>query len=85
MNDLKRVKWAGFAWTIENYHRDLKQFCLIERAQVRARKTWHNHVLCCLRAFLRLETYCYHNMITWFEDKVSIIRSAVRQFISRPI
>lgn len=30
MDDLERVKWASFAWAIENYHRGLKQFCLIE-------------------------------------------------------
>jgi DDE superfamily endonuclease len=27
MTDLERVTWASFAWTIENYHRGLKQFC----------------------------------------------------------
>lgn len=35
MDSLERVKWANFAWTIENYHRGVKQYCLIERAQVR--------------------------------------------------
>jgi putative transposase len=37
MSDLERVTWAGFAWAIENYHRGIKQFCLIERAQARSR------------------------------------------------
>lgn len=32
MGELERLKWAGFSWAIENYHRGLKQFCLIERA-----------------------------------------------------
>lgn len=85
MNDLERVKWAGFAWTIENYHRGLKQFCLIERAQVRSRRAWFNHVGCCLRAFLRLESYCYHKGISWFEAKTAIIRNAVRVYISKPL
>jgi hypothetical protein len=57
MQDLERVKWAGFAWTIENYHRGLKQFCLIERAQVRSRRAWRNHIGMALRAFLRLESH----------------------------
>jgi putative transposase len=85
MNDLERVKYAGFSWTIENYHRGLKQFCLIERAQVRSRRAWHNHVRCCLRAFLRLEYYCYFKGISWFEAKTAIIRSAVRDYIANPL
>ena len=52
MTDLERVKWASFAWTIENYHRGIKQFCLIERAQVRSCRAWRNHINLCLRAFL---------------------------------
>jgi hypothetical protein len=84
MGDLERVKWASFAWTIENYHRGLKQFCLIERAQVRSRRAWRNHIGLCLRAFLRLESHCYHKGISWFEAKVSIIREAVRNYIANP-
>jgi hypothetical protein len=84
MGDLERVKWAAFAWTIENYHRGLKQFCLIERAQVRSRRAWRNHIGLCLRAFLRMESHCYHKGISWFEAKVSIIREAVRNYIANP-
>ena len=85
MDDLERVKWAGYAWAIENYHRGLKQFCLIERAQVRARRAWRNHIGLCLRAFLRLESHCYHKGISWYEAKTSIIREAVRAYIANPL
>jgi hypothetical protein len=85
MSDLERVKCAGFAWTIENYHRGLKQFCLIERAQVRSRRAWRNHIGLCLRAFLRLESHCYHTGISWFEAKTAIIREAVRAYIANPL
>lgn len=85
MSDLERIKWAGFAWTIENYHRGIKQFCLIERAQVRSRRAWRNHIGCCLRAFLRLESHCYHTGISWFEAKTAIIREAVRAYIANPL
>ena len=84
MGDLERVKWAGFAWAIENYHRGIKQFCLIERAQVRSRRAWRNHIGLCLRAFLRLESHCYHKGISWYEAKTSIIREAVRAYIAHP-
>ncbi len=85
MSDLERIKWAGFAWAIENYHRGIKQFCLIERAQVRSRRAWRNHIGLCLRAFLRLESHCYHKGISWYEAKTSIIRAAVRAYIAQPL
>jgi putative transposase len=85
MRDLERVKWASFAWTIENYHRGLKQFCLIEGAQVRSRHAWRNHIEFCLGAFLRLESHCYHKGISWYEAKTLIIREAVRAYIANPM
>jgi hypothetical protein len=85
MNDLARVRWASFAWAIENYHRGIKQFCLIERAQVRSRRAWRNHITLCLRAFLRLESHCYHGGISWYEAKTSIIREAVRAYVANPL
>jgi putative transposase len=84
MSDLERVRWAGYSWTIENYHRGLKQFCLIERAQIRSRRAWRNHIGFCLRAFLRLESHCYRTGISWFEAKTAIIREAVRHYIANP-
>ncbi len=85
MSDLERIKWASFAWTIENYHRGIKQFCLIERAQVRSGRAWRNHIGLCLRAFLRLESHCYHKGLSWFEAKTAIIREAVRVYIANPL
>jgi hypothetical protein len=85
MRDLERVKWAGYSWAIENYHRGIKQFCLIERAQVRSRRAWRNHIGLCLRAFLRLESHCHHRGISWYEAKSSIIREAVRNYIAHPL
>lgn len=84
MSEMQRVRWAGFAWTIETYHRGIKQFCGIERAQVRSRRAWRNHITLCLRAFLRLESHCYHTGLSWFEAKTAIIREAVRSYIANP-
>ncbi len=85
MSDLERVKYASFSWQIEQFHRGIKQFCLIERAQCRRRKPWQNHINLCLRAFLRIESHCYHKGISWFEAKTSIIRSAVRAYLENPL
>jgi hypothetical protein len=85
MTTLSRVRWAGYAWTIEHYHRGIKQYCGAERAQVRAAKAQRNHIGLCLRAFLRLEHYCYHAGISWFEAKIAIIRPAVRAYLANPL
>lgn len=85
MNDLERVKYASYSWQIEQYHRGIKQYCLIERAQCRRRIPWQNHINLCLRAFLRLESHGYHKGISWFEAKTNIIREAVRGYLANPL
>lgn len=84
MDEWERLKWASYAWAIEQYHRGIKQYGLIERAQVRSARAWRNHIGLCLRAFLRLESYCYHKGLIWFDAKTAIIRDAVRQYLTHP-
>ena len=36
MTELTRLSRSEWAWTIENYHRGLKQFCGVEKCQARA-------------------------------------------------
>jgi len=85
MSELTRIKYGNYAWTIENYHHGIKQFCNVERAQVRAARAQRNHIGLALRAFLRLEDHCYHKGISWFEAKTSIIREAVRGYLAKPL
>jgi hypothetical protein len=85
MDELTRLKYAEQVWMIEDYHRGIKQFCGIERAQVRSARAQRNHMLLALRAFLRLE---YHRLLTgvsWFEAKTGIIRHAVRAYLAHPL
>lgn len=85
MRPLTRVRFAGYAWSIEHYHRGLKQLCGVERAQVRAARAQRNHLGLARRAFLRLESHCYHRGIRWFEAKHAIIRDAVRAYLACPM
>jgi putative transposase len=85
MDDLTRLKYGEYAWTIETYHRGIKQFCGVERASVRAARAQRNHIGLALRAFLRLECHCYRAGISWFEAKTSIIRDAVRAYLAQPL
>jgi hypothetical protein len=85
MSDLVRVKYAQEAWTIENFHRGIKQFSGIERCHARSRRAQRNHIGFALRAFLRLEVHCYRQGISWFEAKTSVIREAVRAYLAKPL
>jgi len=85
MTSLIRVRFADYAWTIETYHRGIKQYCGVERAQVRAARAQRNHIGLALRAFLRLEWHCYQNGLSWFEAKLAIIRPAIRAYLTNPI
>ena len=42
-------RWAKACWSIENYHRGLKQCCAVEKAQVRSATGQKNHLLLALR------------------------------------
>jgi hypothetical protein len=71
-------------WHIEEYHRGLKQFCGIERAQHRTAVAQRNHIGFALRAFLRLECHRLRSGTSWFEAKTSIVREAIRAYLAHP-
>ncbi len=72
----------GFA--IENYHRELKQNCGVERSQARSERAQRNHIGFALRAFLRLEWHSFSTGVSGFEAKLRLIRDAVRSYLDRP-
>lgn len=76
--------YALDAWQIEVYHRGLKQFTGVERAQCRLEISQRNHISLAIRAFVRLEVYRLHYGVSWFEAKTSIIRSAIRHYLAHP-
>jgi putative transposase len=84
MSPLKRQQWAEFEWSIEEYHRGLKQCCGVEKAQVRAARAQRNHIGLAIRAFLRLEMHWFNTGVSWYESKLSIVREAVRSYLAAP-
>jgi len=72
------------AWQVEVYHRGLKQFTGIERAQFRLEVSQRNHIGLAIRAFVRLEAYRMHTGISWFDAKASIIRAAIKSYLAHP-
>jgi hypothetical protein len=76
--------YALDAWQVEVYHRGLKQFTGIERAQARLEVSQRNHIGFAIRAFVRLEVHRVNSGVSWFEAKTGIIRSAMRQYLAHP-
>jgi hypothetical protein len=84
MEEGTRRQYAEVSFAIENYHRELKQFCGVERCQVRASRAQRNHIGLALRAFLRLEWHFFTTGISAFEAKWRLVREAVRSYLDRP-
>ena len=76
--------YALDAWQVEVYHRGLKQFTGVERAQYRLEVSQRNHIGLAIRAFVRLEVHRLQAGISWFEAKTGIIRTAMRQYLAHP-
>lgn len=79
-----RTLYANRAWRIEEYHRSLKQFTGIDRAQFRCAIRQRNHIGLALRAFVRLELYRLSQWISHANAKSSIIRHALRLYRENP-
>ena len=77
MTELERLEAAEASWKIEEYHRGLKQCTPIERCQARSARSQRNHIGLSLRAFVRLEHYCFYSEISWFHAKLDLARDAV--------
>jgi putative transposase len=84
MTELERLQLAEFSWQIEHYHRGIKQCTGIEGCQCRRSKAQRNHIGLALRAFLRLESYSYHEGVSWFEAKWRLIPDAIRSYFHPP-
>ncbi len=79
-----RTTTARQIWTIETYHRDIKQFCGVERCMVRSERGQRNPIGWALRTYLRLIWHELETGSTRFTTKLDLIRPAIRQFLSDP-
>jgi putative transposase len=79
-----RRQHAEWGFAIENYHRELKQNCGVERSQARSERARRHHIGLALRASLRLEWHFFTTGVSGFEAKLRVIRDAVRGYLNRP-
>ena len=84
MMEITRQDLAQQVFAIENYHRQLKQCCGVERAQVRSAKAQKCHILLSVRAFVRLEAHRLRTGISGYAAKANLIREAIRLYLQQP-
>lgn len=85
LDEVGRLVFAELSWSIEEYHRGLKQFTGVERSQIRSARGQRNHIGLAIRAFVRLEYHRFTTGITWFAAKTAIVRHAVRDYLHKPL
>ena len=84
MTAAERERYERKAWSIESYHRNLKQHCGAERSQVRSAIGQGNHLLLSVRAYLRLEVNRVRTGVSHFETKCRVVREAMQAFLGDP-
>lgn len=84
MTMAERDATARQIWTIETYHRDIKQYGGVERCAARSAHAQRNHIGWGLRAYLRLIWHELETGTTRFAAKMGIIRPAIQQFLTDP-
>ncbi len=69
-------------WSIERYHRAIKQVCNIEKFQVLKEHQINNYVFCPLKGFFRLECMRIDETIShWYEVQRDLFVATIRSFI----
>lgn len=84
MQEIDRRDLSRQVFAIENYHRQLKQCCGVERAQVRSAQAQKCHIVLSLRAFVRLEANRLQTGISGYAAKAGLIREAIRRYLQNP-
>ena len=84
MDHQDRKNLQAICWSIENYHRALKELCCVEDCKIRKEAGQRNHINCSLRAFIRLEAANQINDITVYTAKWEIVKTAIADYLLHP-
>lgn len=84
LNNEDRLVLQSICWTIENYHRAIKELCGVENCQARKAIIQRNHINCSLRAYLRLEVNNFLNGITPYNAQWQITKVGISEYIQKP-
>ena len=84
MDHQDRKNLQAICWSIENYHRALKELCCVEDCKIRKEAGQRNHINCSLRAFIRLEAANQIYNITIYNAKWVIVKAAIADYLAHP-
>ena len=84
MNNEDRLVLQSICWTIENYHRVIKELCGVENCQARKAIIQRNHINCSLRAYLRLEINHFLNGVTPYNAQWQITKVGISEYLQSP-
>ena len=80
----EREALARQVFSIENYHRGLKQCCGVEKCFARTKVRQTNHIFLSVRAFVRLELNRLRQGLSWYQTKAGIVRNAITGYLAKP-
>lgn len=82
-NDLSLTEYADLSkeskkrWTIEEFHRGIKQTTGIEKCYSVKKRSQLTHIFACFVAFLKLELNRLKTGISWYEQKAQAVRLGI--------
>ncbi len=78
----ERVKAVMEArWSVEVYHREIKQTCGIERCQARTGRAQRNHIFMAITAWFEQHRRCLSEKITLYQQNWNVIKGSITEHI----
>ena len=75
---------SSVRWTIEQFHRELKQLTGVQACQCRLARSQRNHIALAVRAWTRLKQAAYHAEKTVYQLKQGFLDGYMRHELKQP-
>jgi hypothetical protein len=77
-------KVCAIRWKIEQFHREIKQVCGIEKCQARSRRIQRNHIACAVLVWVRLIDVARTAGTTIYQVKEKLMRNYLIRELKKP-
>ena len=75
---------SSVRWTIEQFHRELKQLTGVQACQCRLARSQRNHIALAVRAWTRLKQAAYQSQKTLYQLKQGFLDAYMRHELLQP-
>ena len=75
---------SSVRWTIEQFHRELKQLTGVQACQCRLARSQRNHIALAVRAWTRLKQAAYQTKKTVYQLKQGFLDAYIRHELLQP-